>query len=156
VDPVEFKREVATQFGATHTAATPDEARQLAVSLTNGVGADQALVTMGVVTEEVVSAAFAAIRKGGIVVLAGLAGPAAKTVHVTGFELTLFQKRIQGALFGSSNPFDDIPRLLDLYRAGKIKLDELVTTRYKLEEVNQGYEDMMAGRNIRGVIIHEH
>jgi alcohol dehydrogenase (nicotinoprotein) len=156
VDPVEFKREVATQFGATHTATTPDEARQLAVSLTNGVGADQALVTMGVVTEEVVSAAFAAIRKGGIVVLSGLAGPAAKTVHVTGFELTLFEKRLQGALFGSSNPFDDIPRLLDLYRAGKIKLDELVTTRYKLEEVNQGYEDMMAGRNIRGVIIHEH
>jgi alcohol dehydrogenase (nicotinoprotein) len=156
VDPVEFKREVATQFGATHTAAAPEEAQELALSLTNGVGADQALVTMGVVTEEVVSAAFAAIRKRGIVVLAGLAGLAAKTVHVSGAELTLFEKRIQGALFGSSNPFDDIPRLLELYRAGKIKLDELITTRYKLEEVNQGYEDMAAGRNIRGVIIHEH
>jgi S-(hydroxymethyl)glutathione dehydrogenase/alcohol dehydrogenase len=156
VDPVEFKREAATRFGATHTAATAEEAQSLALQLSDGVGADQALITMGVVTEEVVSAAFAAIRKRGTVVLTGLAGPAAKTVHVSGFELTLLEKRIQGALFGSSNPFDDIPRLLDLYRAGKIKLDELVTTRYKLDEVNQGYQDMMAGRNIRGVIIHEH
>ena len=77
-------------------------------------------------------------------------------MHVSGFELTLFEKRLQGALFGSGNPFDDIPRMLDLYRAGKLKLAELITTRYTLDEVNQGYEDMMAGRNIRGVIIHEH
>jgi Zn-dependent alcohol dehydrogenase len=73
---------------------------------------------------------------------------------ISGFELSLFEKRLQGALFGSSNPFDDIPRILDLYRAGKIKLSELITTRYTLDQVNQGYEDMMAGRNIRGVIIH--
>jgi len=102
-----------------------------------------------------VSAAFAAVRKRGIVVLTGLAGPAQKTVNVSGFELSLFEKRLQGALFGSSNPFDDIPRILDLYRAGKIKLAELITTRYTLDQVNQGYEDMLAGRNIRGVIIHD-
>jgi len=69
--------------------------------------------------------------------------------------VALFEKRLQGALFGSSNPFDDIPRILDLYRAGKLKLSELITSRYTLDQVNQGYEDMMAGRNIRGVIIHE-
>ena len=119
------------------------------------MGADQAIVTVGVVTEEVVSAAFAAIRKRGIVVVTGLAGPAMKTVNISGFELTLIEKRLQGALFGSSNPFDDIPRILDLYRAGKLKLSELITTRYTLDQVNQGYEDMMAGRNIRGAIIHE-
>ena len=107
-------------------------------------------------TEEVVSAAFAAVRKRGIVVLTGMGGLATKTVHVSGFELTAFEKRLQGALFGHDNPFDAIPRMIELYRAGKLKLDELVTTRYKLDEVNQGYEDMMAGRNIRGVIIHEH
>jgi len=155
VDPVEFKRTSSLQFGATHAVATTEEAQALAVDLSWGVGADQAIVTMGVVTEDVVSAAFAAIRKGGIVVLTGLAGPANKTVHISGFELTLFEKRLQGALFGSSNPFDDIPRILDLYRAGKIKLAELITTRYTLDQVNQGYEDMMAGRNIRGVIIHD-
>jgi len=155
VDPVEFKRETALSFGATHTAASAGEAQELALQLTEGVGADQALITMGVVDEDTVSAAFAAIRKRGTVVLTGLAGPAKKTVNISGFELTLFEKRLQGALFGSSNPFDDIPRLLSLYRAGKIKLDELITRKYRLDEVNQGYEDMMAGRNIRGVIIHE-
>jgi Zn-dependent alcohol dehydrogenase len=46
--------------------------------------------------------------------------------------------------------------MLDLYRAGKLKLDELVTNTYSLEEINQGYADLEAGRNIRGVIIHEH
>jgi alcohol dehydrogenase (nicotinoprotein) len=155
VDPVEFKRTSAKTFGATHAVATPEEAQTLARELSWGVGADQAIVTMGVVTEEVVSAAFAAVRKGGTVVLTGLAGPASKTVQISGFELTLFEKRLQGSLFGSSNPFDDIPRILGLYRAGKIKLAELITTRYTLDQVNQGYEDMMAGRNIRGVIIHD-
>ena len=155
VDPVAFKRESAFTFGATHAVATTDEAQALARELTWGVGADQAIVTMGVVTEDVVSAAFAAIRKRGIVVLTGLAGPGAKTVNVSGFELALLEKRLQGALFGSCNPFDDIPRILDLHRAGKLKLSELITTRYTLDQVNQGYEDMMAGRNIRGVIIHE-
>jgi S-(hydroxymethyl)glutathione dehydrogenase/alcohol dehydrogenase len=46
--------------------------------------------------------------------------------------------------------------MLDLYRAGKLKLDELVTRKYALEEINQGYEDLEAGKNIRGVIVHEH
>jgi alcohol dehydrogenase (nicotinoprotein) len=156
VDPVEFKRSSALKFGATHTAASAEEAAELALSLSEGVGADQALITVGVVSEEVVNAAFAVVRKRGTVVLTGLAGPAKKTVNVSGFELALFEKRLQGALFGSSNPFDDIPRVIEMYKAGKLKLDELITSRYTLDQVNQGYEDMMAGRNIRGVIIHEH
>jgi alcohol dehydrogenase (nicotinoprotein) len=156
VDPVAFKRETALKMGATHAVASAEEAQELIGQLTAGVGADQALITVGVVTEEVVSAAFDAIRKRGIVVLTGLASPAKQTVHISGSLLTLFEKRIQGALFGSSAPFDDIPRLLGLYKSGKLKLDELITNRYTLDQVNQGYEDMMAGRNIRGVIIHEH
>ena len=107
------------------------------------------------VTEEVIAAAFAAIRKRGTVVITGLAGPGKKTIQLPSFELTLFEKRIQGALFGGGNPFDEIPRLLELYRAGRLKLDELVTTRYRLEDVNQGYRDMLDGRNVRGLLIHE-
>ncbi|HZZ55822.1 MAG TPA: zinc-binding dehydrogenase, partial [Trebonia sp.] len=141
---------------ATHAVASAEEAHELAQQLTWGVGADQALITVGVATEQVVSDAFAAIRKRGTVVLTAMGGLATKTVHVNGFELTAFEKRLHGALFGSGNPFDDIPRMLELYRAGKLKLDELVTRTYTLDEVNRGYEDMMAGRNIRGVIIHEH
>src|SRR5258708_6008996 len=156
VDPVAFKRDTALKMGASHVAASAEEAHELVLQLTEGVGADQALITVGLVSEEVVSAAFDAIRKRGTVVITGLNGPQNKTVHISGSLLTLFEKRIQGALFGSSAPFDDIPRLLGLYKSGKLKLDELITTRYTLEQVNQGYEDMLAGRNIRGVIIHEH
>ncbi len=155
VDPLEFKRENAMEFGATHVAASAEDAASLVSDVTRGVGADQALVTVGVVTEEVISAAFAAVRKRGTVVITGLAGPGKKTIQIPSFELTLFEKRIQGALFGSGNPFDTIPRLLELYQAGQLKLDELVTNRYTLDEVNQGYRDMLDGRNIRGLLIHE-
>jgi Zn-dependent alcohol dehydrogenase len=61
-----------------------------------------------------------------------------------------------GALFGSANPVYDIPRLLELYRAGDLKLDELITRRYALDEINRGYRDMLEGRNIRGLIVHQH
>ena len=135
---------------------TRRQAQQLITDLTLGVGADQALITVGVVTEEVIAAAFAAIRKAGTVVVTGLAGPGEKNIQVPSFELTLFGKRIQGALFGGGNPFEEIPRMLDMYRAGKLKLDELVTTRYRLDEVQQGYQDLVDGKNVRGVIMHEH
>ena len=88
--------------------------------------------------------------------LTGLAGPDKRTIQLPGFELTLFEKRIQGALFGSGNPFDDIPRMLELYRSGHLKLDELVTNRYGLEEVNQGYRDLTDGKNLRGVMNIDH
>ena len=70
-------------------------------------------------------------------------------------ELTLMQKRLQGSLFGESNPRRDIPNLLRMYQAGQLKLDELVTHEYTLDQVAQAYEDMHAGRNIRGVIVFE-
>ena len=107
------------------------------------------------VTEEVIASAFAAVRKRGTVVITGLAGPGKKTIQLPSFKLTLFEKRIQGALFGGGNPFDTIPRLLELYRARQLKLDELVTNRYSLDDVNQGHRDMLDGRNIRGLLSHE-
>jgi len=155
VDPLASKREMASRLGATHTAADAEAAQEIITEVTRGVGADQALVTVGVVTEEVISAAFAAIRKRGTVVVTGIAGPGKNTIQLPSFELTVMEKRIQGALFGGGNPFDEIPRMLELYRAGRLKLDELVTTRYRLEDVNQGYRDMLDGRNIRGLLVHE-
>jgi S-(hydroxymethyl)glutathione dehydrogenase/alcohol dehydrogenase len=156
IDPVAFKRESAERLGATHSAGNAADAQQIITDVTRGVGADQALVTVGVVTEEVIGAAFSAIRKGGEVVVTGLAAPEKLTVHVSGAELTLFEKRIRGALFGGGNPFEEIPRMIELYRAGKLKLDELVTQRYTLDQINQGYQDMLDGKNLRGVIVHEH
>src|SRR5699024_7654359 len=123
--------------------------------LTWGDMADQALVTVGIVDEEVVTAAFNAIGKGGTVVLTGLARPDKITVQVSGTEMSLYEKTIKGTMFGSSNPQYDIVKLLRLYDAGQLKLDELITKRYTLDEVNKGYQDLRDGKNIRGVIVHE-
>ncbi|HZV52386.1 MAG TPA: NDMA-dependent alcohol dehydrogenase [Candidatus Dormibacteraeota bacterium] len=156
VDPLANKREKAEELGATHSAADAGEAQNLVLQLTNGVGADHAIVTVGVVDEDVVEAAFNVVRKGGDVTVTGLADPMKKTVHLSGGILTLFQKTVRGTLFGSANPIYDITKMLDLYRAGSLKLDELITRTYRLEEINQGYQDLLDGKNIRGVIIHEH
>jgi NDMA-dependent alcohol dehydrogenase len=154
VDPIEFKRESALKLGATHAYATAAEAAEKVNELSWGQGADQALITVGTVEEEVVSEAFNVIGKGGTVVITGLANPEKLTVHVSGGVLTLFEKTIKGTLFGSANPQYDIVRLLRLYDAGYLKLDELVTTKYTLEQVNEGYQDLRDGKNIRGVIVH--
>ncbi|QDQ96382.1 NDMA-dependent alcohol dehydrogenase [Tomitella fengzijianii] len=155
VDPVELKRETALKFGATHAFATPEEAAAKVNELTWGQGADAALILVGTVDEKVVSDATAVIGKGGRVVITALADPAKLTVHVSGADLTLNQKTIMGTLFGSMNPQWDIVRLLRLYDSGDLKLDELVTKRYTLEQVNEGYQDLRDGKNIRGVIMHD-
>lgn len=156
VDPLANKREMAEQLGASHSVASAEEAQELVTELTRGVGADKAIVTVDVVTETVVQQAFDAVRKGGTVVVTGLADPTKLTVQLSGSVMTLFEKTVKGTLFGSSNPMYDINNLLGLYQAGKLKLDELVTRQYRLEELNQGYDDLLAGKNVRGVLVHEH
>jgi len=154
VDPVDFKRETAVKFGATHVFATAGEAADKISELTWGQMADRAIITVGTVDEQVVTDAFNTIGKGGTVVITGLANPDKLTVHVSGGLMTLFEKTIKGTLFGSAHPQYDIVRLLRLYDAGQLELDELVTKTYTLEQVNEGYQDLRDGRNIRGVIIH--
>ena len=99
-----------------------------------------------------IAAALRLAGKRGKVVVTNLHNAAEATVAMSALDLVLMEKQVRGSLFGSSNPRADIPRMLDLYRNGKLKLDELATHRYKLEEVNQGYDDMRAGRSLRGVI----
>jgi NDMA-dependent alcohol dehydrogenase len=153
VDPLASKREFAQELGATHATGSAEEALELAAQNPAG-GADVAIVTVDVVSVEVVQAATAAVRKNGTVVLTGLAHPEALTVHLSGADLTLNRKHVKGSLFGDCNPAYDILRMLELYRAGKLKLDELVTKQYSLDDINQGYADLEAGKNIRGVIVH--
>ncbi len=156
VDPLANKREAAEQMGATHAVASAEEAQNLITQLTRGVGADKAIITVDIVNQEVVQAGFDAIRKGGTEVITGLADPTKFTVHLSGAMMTLFEKTVKGTLFGSSNPMRDIPKILELYRAGQVKLDELITRTYTLDEVGQGYDDLIAGKNVRGVLIHSH
>ena len=108
----------------------------------------------GVLRSEDVQQAFTAIRKAGTVVVTAI-GHADTDLAINARELTLFQKRIQGSVFGGSNPTRDIPRMLDMYVNADLLLDELVTQTYRLDEINQGYADMHAGENLRGVIVYD-
>jgi S-(hydroxymethyl)glutathione dehydrogenase/alcohol dehydrogenase len=156
VDPVELKRTTALSLGATHAMATMEEAREIVGPLTNGQGADSCIVCVGVTDGGHVAEGVEAIRKGGTCVVTGVGKFDGVGIPVSPTMLTLFQKRIQGSLFGASSPTKDIPRLLDLYRHGHLHLDELVTKTYRLDEINDGYADMHAGHNVRGVIVHQH
>jgi S-(hydroxymethyl)glutathione dehydrogenase/alcohol dehydrogenase len=152
VDPSPFKREFALKLGATAAVETMDEAIDLLRAVTNGQGADSVIVTVGVVTGGHLAQAFHAIRKGGTVVSTAVANHAEVGIPVSLNELTLWQKRFQGSLYGLLSPWEDVPRLLRLYETGHLKLDELVTRTYSLDEITQGYADLRAGINIRGLI----
>jgi len=153
VDPVAFKRETARSLGATHVAGTIGEAAELARASTNGQGADVAIVTVGVIHGQHIAEAFSSVRKQGTVVVTGMGNIAEVGIPISSGELTLYQKTLKGSLFGSSNPTADIPRLLNLYESGHLKLRELITTRYDLKDISLGYRDMHAGKNIRGIVV---
>jgi S-(hydroxymethyl)glutathione dehydrogenase/alcohol dehydrogenase len=156
IDPLENKREKAMELGATHAFATAEEAQAAINDMTRGQLADSAILTVDLMTAEVVEAGFNAIGKGGTVVVTGLNKLEIPTITVSGSILTLFRKTIKGSLFGDCNPTTDIPKILGLYQAGDLKLDEIITRTYTLEEVNEGYDDLLAGKNVRGVMVHEH
>jgi S-(hydroxymethyl)glutathione dehydrogenase/alcohol dehydrogenase len=152
VDPVQFKRDEALKFGATHTAASVEEAFALVGEITWGAMAEKAIITTGVAEGSMIGSVLSLVSKGGRCVVTSVASIEATDVTMSLFELTLMQKELVGSIFGGSNPRRDIPRLLRLYKEGKLKLDELITTEYKLDEVNQGYDDMRNGKNLRGLI----
>jgi alcohol dehydrogenase (nicotinoprotein) len=156
VDPVEFKREMAKVFGATHTFADAKQAHEFVRDTTHAQLADHVICTPGVLTEEIVQAAALMTGKGGKVTITAVGKATEKAVHVHAGFLISYQRQLRGALFGDCNPLFDIPRLLDLYRTGDLKLNELITRRYRLDEVNEAYQDLEDGKIIRGVIVHEH
>jgi NDMA-dependent alcohol dehydrogenase len=156
VDPVADKRERAFEFGATHVAANAEEALAVVEKITNGRLADRGIFTVGVGDGKLLQGVSAVVRKGGVIVSTS-AAPALQTeVSLNLLELTMSGKRLQGALFGSCAPRNDIPMLLDLYMRGSLKLDELITTTYKLEDINQAISDLREGKNIRGLIVYDH
>jgi S-(hydroxymethyl)glutathione dehydrogenase/alcohol dehydrogenase len=144
---------MAAMFGATHVSSDPAAARELVVDLTRGQLADHVILTVGEMNAEVVRQAVDMTGKAGQVTMTGVGD---YEMTLPGNVLIGYQRRLQGALFGAANPLYDIPRILGLYRSGDVNLDDLVTRTYRLDQVNEGYRDMLDGKNIRGVIIHEH
>ena len=156
VDPLEFKQEQSQIFGATHTASSMEEAFDLVGDVTWGTMADKVILTMGVAQGEYIQPALAMTAKGGRVVQTAVAPFTVESVSMNLFELTMYEKQLVGSIFGSANPRRDIPRLLRLYQEGQLKLDELVTRTYPIEGINEGYQHMRDGTNIRGMLIYDH
>jgi len=156
IDPLANKREKALELGATHAFASAAEAMETVADLTGGQMADSAILTPGLLSTENVTDGFNLVGKAGIVVLTALNKLDEINIQLPGSVLTLYRKQIRGSLFGDCNPTTDIPRLLGLYQNGNLKLDEIITRTYRLDEVNRGYEDLLSGANVRGVVVLEH
>ena len=154
IDPLEFKREKAMEFGATHTFASMEEAFPAVTELTWGQMADKVIMTPGVMYGDMMQLGTALAGKGGTIVVTAVAPMTQTHSAVNLFEIAMWNKEIKGTIFGSLNPRHDIPRLLGMYRDGHLKLDELITRRYSLDQINEGYEAMRAGENLRGVVVH--
>ncbi|OBK68941.1 alcohol dehydrogenase [Mycobacterium colombiense] len=156
VEPVAWKRERSRAFGATHLAESLSAAMPLVAEITNGRLADVAIIATGVATSDLLSPTVNLVGKRGRVIVTAVAPFTQTSVDLNLIELTFWEKTVQGCIFGSSSPRHAIPTLLQAYRGGDLKLDELVSKRYRLDEINAGYEDMRTGKNIRGIIVMDH
>jgi NDMA-dependent alcohol dehydrogenase len=154
IDPVEFKREKAMEFGATHTFSSMEDAMPAVTELSWGHMADKVIMTPGVMHGELMELGTKLAGKGGTIVVTAVAPITQTESSVNLFELAMYNKEIKGTIFGSLNPRADIPKLLGLYRDGQLMLDELITNRYPLDQINVGYQAMRDGENLRGVIVH--
>ncbi|BBZ15651.1 hypothetical protein MBRA_58460 (plasmid) [Mycobacterium branderi] len=153
VDPSEFKRTSATRFGATHTAASTEEAIDLVRDITRGVMADAVVLSPSLVHSDLPAAGLAMTRKGGTCVVTGMSPQTMTSININMQDFTLMNKTLCGTILGSMNPRADVPKLLELYSSGILKLDEMITNTYSLDQINDGYDDLREDRNIRGVVV---
>ena len=152
VDPVEFKREQAIKFGATHAYESMAAAIGPIIDLTHGVMAEKTIIAVGDMRGEFIEEAMTLTAKTGTCVVTGMGAMTDIDVKLNLFLFTMLQKTLKGNIFGGSSSNVETPRLVGLYKSGLLKIDEMVTNTYRLEEINEGYQDMLDGKNIRGVI----
>ncbi len=152
VDPLPFKVERAKEIGATHSAASILEAAFLLPELTEGRMADVVILTPSVLTGDLLGPAVQLSSKDGRVVATAIAPFNQEQVSLNLFNLAMFNQAVLGTVFGSCSPRVQIPNLLRLYDAGLLEIDKLITNEYTLDEVQNGYDDLAAGKNIRGVV----
>jgi S-(hydroxymethyl)glutathione dehydrogenase/alcohol dehydrogenase len=149
IDTLPAKLEMAKKFGATDVLKAEDDVVKPLKKLTGG-GPDYAFECVG--SGELAGTAYRAIRRGGLAVVVGVAKPGDST-SVRTMTLPFEEKTLTGSYFGSCVPRVDFPRMLALYMAGRLKLEELITRRYAIAEAPQAFADLEAGRNARGVIV---
>ena len=149
-DLVDLKLEFALQFGATDTInAGEQDVVEATRKLTGGEGVDYAFEVIGL--GPTMLQAYQSLRRGGTSVIVGVARPEV-TIDVSALDLFIQEKTLKGSFYGSARPHLDMPRLLELYRAGRLPLDRLISRRYPLDQINEAYAAMMAGEVARSVI----
>jgi len=150
VDVSDYKLQLAREFGATDTInATTTEPVAAILELTGGRGADYAFEAIG--RAETIRQAFECLAKGGTAVAIGIA-PKTDLVHIAPQLLVYGERRLVGSFYGSTRPRADFYRFVDLYLAGKLRLDQLVTREWRLDQINEAFRAMLSGEVARGII----
>ena len=150
VDLLDNKLKMAKEFGATHTVSAAKGDPEAGIrELTDGRGVDYAFEVIG--NPKVIAQAYACLKRAGKCVVVG-APPFGSELTVPAFPFSMEEKWLIGSFYGSAQFHHDMPRLIDLYMAGRLKLDQLVTRKFKLAEINNAMEAMDKGEVARGVI----
>ena len=150
-DLLDSKLAYAKDFGATHTInAKSENVVDRARELTQGRGVDYAFDAIGgeATTLQIVEA----IRPGGTAIIVGMAALNVRA-PITPYNMALQEKAIKGTMYGSVRPNIDFPKLVDLYLDGRLKIDELISRKYKLEDINEGLTALRTGQVARGVVV---
>jgi len=153
IDTNPSKVERALKVGATHGCATTlDAAFNILPELTMGKNCDVVIITVDTFQGELLEQARSITAKGGVIVVTSLAHFGQVALDLDVFGLAMYNQEIRGTVFGSESPRVQIPRLLRLHHEGRLVVDELITREYTLDEVQKGYDDLIAGDNVRGVV----
>jgi len=143
--------QAAHNFGATHTInPTITNAQDEVRALTEGRGADYVFVTAG--SGQAIDLGMALMRKGGTLIVVGMPPSGVATQIELGY-LASYGQRILGSKMGSAQPDLDLPKLIGLYQQGRLKLAELITARYPLEQINEAIAIVKRGEALRNVIV---
>ena len=150
VDVVPAKLELARELGATATVEAGEGAVEQVRLAAGGSGADTAIETVG--SERVLFDAYQATKRGGTTVTVGLPHPS-KMLSIPAVSLVAEERTLKGSYLGSSVPSIDIPRYVDLYKAGLLPVDRLLTHTIALDEVNEGFDRLASGEAVRQAIV---
>ncbi|HEX4895923.1 MAG TPA: zinc-dependent alcohol dehydrogenase family protein [Solimonas sp.] len=150
VDVLPSKLELARSLGATHTVLASDPQAVETIRAHTGGGAHHAIETAG--HEQALAQAYAATRRGGTTVTAGLPHPQ-KQFSISAVSLVAEERTVKGSYMGSAVPSRDLPRFIALYRAGRLPVDRLLTHRIRLDELNAAFDRLARGEAVRQVVV---
>ena len=151
IDISQSKLDTALKFGATHTVNVKKEnVKKTVRDLTEGRGADFVFITVG--SKSAIEQGFKLSRKGGTLIIVGMTADGVM-VEFDACAFASVEKRLLGSKMGSTRLNVDIPWYISLYKQNRIKLDELITGRYSLSDINKAIENVNQGDSLRNVIV---